>query len=81
MNRYRVLIHWTHRKWGPQTEKLAAEGTSARRALNAALLGFFSDASNRNQRRDAHGGFKVEIWRLPKHTTTETDNQLRRRQK
>jgi hypothetical protein len=61
---YRVLITWTHRKWGPQMEKLAGEGTSARRALNAALLGFFSDASNRNKRRDAHQHFRAEIWRL-----------------
>jgi hypothetical protein len=67
--RYRVLVSWTHRKWGPKTEKLAAEGSSIRRALNAALLGFFSDSSNRNQRRDAHAHLRCEIWR-EKHSTT-----------
>ena len=55
---------WTHRKWGPQTEKLAAEGSSARRALNNALLGFFSDKSNRERRRDAHAHFRAEVWRI-----------------
>jgi hypothetical protein len=66
MNRYRILIHWSHRKWGPQMERLAAEGTSARRALNAALLGFFSDKTNREKRRDAHAHLRAEIWRLPR---------------
>ena len=66
MQRYRVLVQWTHRKFGPQTERLAAEGTSARRALNAALLGFFSDRTNRQKRRDAHKQFRCEIWRLSK---------------
>jgi len=37
-------------------ERLAAEGTSVRRALNNALLGFFSDRSNREKRRDATQG-------------------------
>lgn len=62
--RYRVVIHWTHRKWGPQMEKLAAEGTSIRRALSNALLGFFSDKSNRERRRDAHTSLQCQIWRL-----------------
>jgi len=61
--RYRVLVSWSHRKWGPQQEKLAAEGSSIRRALNSALLGFFSDASNREKRRDAHVNLRVVIWR------------------
>jgi hypothetical protein len=61
--RYRIVVHWTHRKWGPQMEKLAGEGSSARRALNSALLGFFSDASSRERRRDAHQHFRAEIWR------------------
>lgn len=78
MHRYRVLIHWTHRKWGPRTEKLAAEGTSARRALNAALLGFFSDRSNRENRRDAHQHLTAEIWRLPKGTATPADRHVLR---
>lgn len=61
--RYRVVVQWTHRKWGPQSEKLAAEGSSIRRALNSALLGFFSDASNRERRRDGHAHLRAEIWR------------------
>jgi len=66
MHRYRCLIHWTHRKWGPQTEKLAAEGSSIRRAINAALLGFFSDSSNRERRRDAHASVEIKCWREKK---------------
>lgn len=62
--KYRTLIHWTHHKWGPQTEKLAAEGTSIRRALSNALLGFFSDKSNRDRRRDAHAHLRCDIWRV-----------------
>lgn len=64
--RYRLLVSWCHRKWGPQTEKLAGEGSSIRRALNSALLGFFSDASSRERRRDAHAHVRVEIWRHKK---------------
>lgn len=63
---YRCLIRWKHRKWGPQMEKLAAEGTSIRRAINNALLGFFSDKSNREKRRDAHAELEVQCWRVPK---------------
>jgi hypothetical protein len=64
--RYRIVVLWTHHKWGPQMEKLAGEGSSARRALNSALLGFFSDASRRDRRRDAHKHFRAEIWRQGK---------------
>jgi hypothetical protein len=63
-NRYRVLVGWTHHKWGPQREKLAAEGTSIRRAINNALLGFFSDTTMREKRRDAHAQIHLEAWRL-----------------
>jgi hypothetical protein len=62
--RFRILVKWTDPKWGPQTEKLAAEGTSARRAINNALLGFFSDASRRKERRAAHQQVTVEAWRI-----------------
>ena len=62
--RYRTVVKWTHRKWGPQSEKLASEGSSIRRALSAALLGFFSDRSNREKRRDAHAHLHCEIWRI-----------------
>lgn len=64
MRKYRVLVTWTHRKWGPQMEKLAGEGTSARRALNAALLAFFKDKNKRQERRDAHAHFRAEVWRV-----------------
>ncbi len=63
---YRVLVSWIHRKWGPQSAKLAAEGSSIRRALNTALLSFFSDSNSRRQRRDAHEHLRVEIWRQKK---------------
>ncbi len=62
--RYRVIVKWYHGKWGPQMERLAAEGTSVRRAIGNALLGFFSDKSNREKRRDAHKGLTVEAWRI-----------------
>lgn len=61
--RYRIVVQWQHRKWGPQTEKLSAEGSSIRRALSSALLGFFSDSTNRDRRRDAHKQLRCEIWR------------------
>ena len=64
--RYRVLVSWVHRKWGPQQEKLTAEGSSIRRALSNGLLGFFSDKSNTERRRDAHAHLDVKIWRLKK---------------
>jgi hypothetical protein len=64
--RYRVLVSWQHRNWGPQQERLAAEGSSIRRALNHALLGFFSDRSNTERRRDAHVQLDVKIWRMKK---------------
>lgn len=64
--RYRIVVSWTHRKWGPKTEKLAGQGSSARRALNSALRSFFSDKNKRQERRDAHAGFRCEVWRIPK---------------
>ena len=62
--RYRCVIQWKHRKFGPQMEKASAEGTSIRRALNHALLGFFSESSSRKLRADAHAELQVQIWRL-----------------
>jgi len=64
IHKYRVIVRWKHRKWGPQMERLAAEGSSVRRALNNALLAFFSDKSNRDRRRKAHAEIDVTIWRL-----------------
>ena len=61
--RYRVLVQWSHRKWGPQHHKTASNGSSIRRALNAALHAFFSDKTNRNQRKDAPAQLRCEIWR------------------
>lgn len=65
--RYRAVVSWVHRKWGPQSEKLAAQGSSIRRALNTALLSFFSNSNSRRQRLDAHAHLRVEIWRRPKN--------------
>lgn len=62
--RYRCVIHWSHRKSGPQWERGSAEGTSIRRAANNYLLGFFSDTSQRKQRVDAHANLTLQIWRL-----------------
>jgi len=68
MKRYRVEIRWQHRKYGPRFHKCSAEGTSIRRALNNALLGFFSDRSNRSERRDAHASLTLSCARLQKPT-------------
>lgn len=62
--RYRCLIRWTHRKWGPQSTRTAAEGSSIRRALNNALLAFFSDKSQRDRRRDAHVCLELKCERV-----------------
>jgi hypothetical protein len=66
--RYRLVIRWTHRKYGPQLEKISAEGTSIRRAINNALLSFFSDSSRRKERGDAHAQLEVQCWRVKKPT-------------
>ena len=65
---YRVVVTWQHRKWGPKMEKLTAEGTSIRRAIANALLGFFSDKSRRDDRRDAHAQLTVSAQRTTKPT-------------
>jgi hypothetical protein len=67
-NRYRLLLRWHHRKYGPQIEKTSAEGSSIRRAINNALLSFFSDSSRRKERRDAHAYLEVQCWRVRKPT-------------
>ncbi len=63
---YRVHITWSHRKYGPDRTSLKAEGTSIRRAINHALVAFFTDEQQRKQRLDAHREIRVEAWRLPK---------------
>lgn len=60
---YRLLIRWTHRTYGPQLEKVSAEGTSIRRAIANALLAFFS-SNNKKMRRDAHAQIEVQAWRV-----------------
>lgn len=60
---YRVTIKWQHHRWGPQIDKLATEGTSIRRALNNALLAFFSRMKNRKGVLDAHKKLSVDIER------------------
>ena len=62
--KYRVVIGWTHRKWGPNQTRTTAEGTSIRRALSNALLAFFSEAKGGQERRDAHTHIRVEAWRV-----------------
>ena len=65
-NSYRVTVWWTHRRWGPQFHKTHEEGSSARRALNKALLSFFSDKNHRADRADAHAHLRAEICREKK---------------
>jgi hypothetical protein len=67
-HKYRCLVKWTHRTFGPQWEKGSAEGTSIRRAANHFLLGWFSSAKNRprNAIADAHAHLQLEIWREKK---------------
>jgi hypothetical protein len=60
------LIRWKNSKWGPQSYKTAAEGTSIRRAISNALLTFFSQASTRKERRDAHAELELHAWRVKK---------------
>jgi hypothetical protein len=67
-NRYRCVIRWTHRKLGPQSEKSSSEGSSIRRAINAALLSFFSNSNLRKERQDAHAHIEVQCWRVKKPT-------------
>ncbi len=62
---YRVEIRWTHRKLGPSRTVQKAEGTSIRRAINNALVSFFSDAADRKTRRDAHTDVQLHARRLP----------------
>ena len=62
---YRVVINWTHRKYGPNYRKCIAEGSSIRRAIANALLAFFSEKPERKNRLDAHTHIRVEAWRLP----------------
>ncbi len=61
---YRVEIRWTHRKLGPSRHQQKAEGTSIRRAINNALVSFFSDLVDRKARRDAHTDVQVHAWRI-----------------
>ncbi|HYL61931.1 MAG TPA: hypothetical protein VE077_04850 [Candidatus Methylomirabilis sp.] len=57
-------IRWHHPKWGPQLEKFATQGSSIRRALNAALLNFFRDPRVRNVRNAAHAQLEIHVWRV-----------------
>ena len=63
-NRYRLVITWQHRKWGPQMMRTAEEGRSIRRAISTALLSFFKDKSKRQERRDAHVQLTITAQRL-----------------
>ena len=59
-----MVIQWDHHYLGTQMERVASEGSSIRRALNSALLGFFSSNSSRLKRSDAHTHLRCEIWRI-----------------
>src|SRR5271163_1428183 len=74
LRKYKVLIKWSHRKWGPKIESFSAEGTSIRRALNNALLGFFSDKTSREDRRDAHTQLDAYITRTTEPPIHEPAN-------
>src|SRR5271156_5899493 len=74
LRKYKVLINWSHRKWGPKSESFSAEGTSIRRALNNALLGFFSDKTSREDRRDAHTELDAYIRRSTEEPVDEPAN-------
>jgi hypothetical protein len=67
---YRVVVQWHHKTWGPQMHKVSSQGSSIRRALNAALLTFFKGLSSqpRRDRLDAHAHLRCEIWRVKKTT-------------
>ena len=60
-NRYRCLITWKDRKWGPQMHRTAEEASSMRRAINQALRLFFTDKTRRKERRDAHVEIAVQV--------------------
>ena len=68
--RYQIVIRWTHRKWGPQSTKLKQEAHSIRKAVNQAMLAFFTAQheahaqSNKRPYLDAHKHVTVEAWRL-----------------
>ncbi len=67
---YRVLITWHHKRWGPRLHKTTEEGSSIRRAANAALKAFFTDKSRRKERLDAHRELTLQISRLPSATAS-----------
>ena len=60
-----MVVQWDHHYLGPQMDKLTSEGSSIRRALNTALLAFFTHNSTRLKRTDAHVHVRCEIWRTP----------------
>jgi hypothetical protein len=61
---YRGVIHWQHRKYGPQMEKFITEGSSIRRAINQTLTVFFKSQNFRKERKDAHASLEVKCWRV-----------------
>ena len=59
---YKLVIQWKHKEFGPQIEKVTAEGTSIRRAIANGLMGFFS-GTNKRHVRDAHAELTVSAKR------------------
>jgi hypothetical protein len=61
---YRLILQWQDRRWGPQLHKTAEQGSSIRRAINKALLSFFSDKNRRKERGDAHVALTLSVCRM-----------------
>ena len=61
---YRLLVTWSHRKWGPQSLRTTEEASSIRRAVNQALSSFFKDKSRRQERGDAHAALQLNVQRM-----------------
>ncbi|MGB7435534.1 MAG: hypothetical protein WBR26_15105 [Candidatus Acidiferrum sp.] len=61
---YRLLVTWSHRKWGPQVHRTVEDASSIRRAANQALSSFFKDKNKRKERADAHVALQLSVQRL-----------------
>lgn len=61
---YRLILTWQHRKWGSQLHKTTEQGSSIRRAVNKALLSFFTDKNRRKERLDAHASLQISVQRM-----------------
>ena len=64
---YRLLLHWQHKKWGPQVHRTNEEASSIRRAINQMLKAFFTDKNRRKERGDAHASMTISVQRMKPH--------------